>query len=168
MTSLLRLARVASAGLVSVSLLLLTPAPAAAACVPSEARVTPASAEPGQAVIVSSNNWFGICNDTGQQVDVTDRAVVTFVQGDGRVVLGQTNSNAEGVFSLEVRVPDRAAAGPAVLEVRGRAATDDVPLTVTEASLARTGVSGAASAPLLALLVVGASIALCRRSLVKP
>ena len=150
---------------VSVPLVLLPAAPAAASCVPSEAMVTPASAEPGQAVTVSSDNWFGICNDTGQQVDVTDRAVVTFVQGGQRVVLGETNSNAEGIFSLQVRVPSRASEGPAVLEVRGRAAADDVPFTVEAATLPRTGAGGSGSASLLALVVVGVAVALGRRTL---
>jgi LPXTG-motif cell wall-anchored protein len=127
--------------------------------------VAPASAEPGQSVTVSSSNWFGICNDTGQQVDVTDRAVVTFVQGNQRVVLGETNSNAEGVFSLEVRVPERARTGPAVLEVRGRAAADDVSFTVEAATLPRTGSDGAGFASLLALVVVGVSVLLGRRAL---
>lgn len=163
MKSLLHGGRVACVGMLSIPLVLLTAAPAAASCLPSEAMVAPASVEPGQSVTVSSNNWFGICNDTGQQVDVTDRAVVTFVQRDQRVVLGQTNSNAEGVFSLEVRVPVRAATGPAVLEVRGREAIDDVPLTVTAASLPRTGAGGTRSA-VLALVALGASVALGRRS----
>lgn len=151
---------------VSVPLVLLPAVPASAACAPSEAMVAPASAEPGQAVTVSSSNWVGICNDTGQQVDVTDRAVVTFVQGDQRVVLGETNSNAEGVFSLEVRVPKRANEGPAVLEVRGRAAADDVPFRVEAATLPRTGAGGAGSASLLAIVVVGVAVALGRRALV--
>lgn len=150
---------------VSVPLVLLPAAPAAASCAPSEAMVAPASAEPGQAVTVSSSNWFGICNDTGQQVDVTDRAVVTFVQGDQRVLLGETNSNAEGVFSLQVRVPKRASEGASVLEVRGRAAADDVPFTVEAATLPRTGAGGAGSASLLALVVVGVAVALGRRAL---
>lgn len=152
-------------GMLSVPLALLTAAPAAASCVPSEAKVAPAFAEPGQAVTMSSNNWFGICNDTGQKIDVTDRAEVTFVQGNQRVVLGKTNSNAEGVFSLEVRVPQRATTGPAVLEVRGRGASDDVPFTVRAATLPRTGADGPGSAALLALVAVGASVALGRRSL---
>lgn len=154
-------------GMLSVSWALLTAAPAAASCLPSEAMVAPASAEPGHTVTVSSTTWFGICNDTGQKIDVTDRAVVTFVQGDQRVELGRTNSNAEGVFSLDVRVPNRAATGPAVLEVRGRAAADDVPLTVRAATLPRTGAGGAGSAALLALVVVGAAVAVARPRLDK-
>jgi hypothetical protein len=149
----------------SIPLVVVTAGPAAASCVPSEVGVSPASAEPGQAITVSSSTWFGICNDTGQKVDVTDRAVVTFVQGDDRVVLGQTNGNADGVFTLKVRVPERATAGPAVLEVRGRAAADDVALTVTAATLPRTGAGGALSVSLLALIAVAASVALGRRAL---
>jgi invasion protein IalB len=145
--------------------MLVSAAPAAASCAPSEALASPASAPPGGAVRVSSDSWFGICNDTGQKVDVTDRAVVTFVQGDQRVVLGQTNSNADGVFVLELLVPAGATIGPAVLEVRGRAAADDVPFTVTAATLARTGAGGAGSAGLLVLIIAGASAALRRRVL---
>lgn len=146
----------------SLPIALLPAAPASASCVPSQAAVSPAGATPGQLVTVSSTTWFGICNDTGQRVDVTDRAVVTFVQGGQRVALGQTNSNAQGVFSLEVRVPERAAVGAAVLEVRGRAAADDVPLTVTAAALPRTGGAGAVPAALLTLGAIGTSLA-CRR-----
>jgi LPXTG-motif cell wall-anchored protein len=164
MKSLRRTGRLACL-VVSVPLVLLPAAPAAASCVPSEAMVLPASAEPGQAIRVSSSNWFGICNDTGQQVDVTDRAVVTFVQGNQRVELGRTNSNAEGVFSLEVRLPERATTGPAVLEVRGRAAADDVSFTVKAATLPRTGSSGTTYAGLLALVVAGVSVLLGRRAL---
>jgi LPXTG-motif cell wall-anchored protein len=148
----------------SVALALLPAAPAAASCVPSEAIVAPASAEPGQSVTVSSSNWFGICNDTGQQVDVTDRAVVTFVQGSQRVVLGRTNSNAEGDFSLEVRVPARATTGSAVLEVRGRAGADDLTFTVEAATLPRTGPDTTRWAGLLALVAVGVVLALGRRT----
>ena len=147
----------------TVPFLLVGAAPAAASCVPSEAIVSPASAEPGQVVTVSSNNWIGICNDTGQRIDVTDRAVVTFVQGSQRVVLGQTNSNADGVFTLKVRVPERATAGRAVLEVRGRAAFDDVDLAVTAATLPRTGTGEVASLNLLALIGLGTALALGRR-----
>ncbi len=118
---------------------LLAASPAAASCAASEAAVSPGSAAPGQALVVSSSNWFGICNDTGQKVDPTDRAVVTFVQGTSRVVLGRTNSNAQGVFQLTVRVPRQAAEGAAVLEVRGRSAADDVPLSVKAGTLPLTG-----------------------------
>src|SRR4051812_25913378 len=132
-------------------------APAQASCVPSEAAVQPAVVAPGQRVMVSSSNWFGICNDTGQKVDVTDSAVVTFVQGSRHVLLGRTNSNAAGVFNLVVRIPRRATAGAAVLEVRGRSAFDDLPITVTAATLPITG--GGPAIALLATLALGAAAA---------
>lgn len=100
--------------------------------------------------------WLGICNDTGRKIDVTDRAVVTFVQGSRHQELGRTNSNAEGVFSITVRVPVQAVPGRAVLEVRGRAAFDDVPLTITAGSLPRTG--GSERLGLLAMAALGGSL----------
>jgi hypothetical protein len=135
-------------GLVVAGCVLLPAAAAHASCVLPTATVTPRAAAPGQPVTVSSRNWFGICNDTGQKIDVTDVAVVTFVQGSLRRDLGSTHSNASGFFRLAVRVPTDATAGRAVLQVRGRGSSDDVPLTITE-SLPLTG-----SSPLLALLGV--------------
>jgi hypothetical protein len=147
---------------VALTAALVVAVPAEASCVPSEATVRPAVVAAGHRATVSSTTWFGICNDTGQKVDVTDRAVVTFVQGSLRVVLGRTNSDAGGVFRLVVRIPARAAGGPAVLEVRGRSASDDVPITVTAATLPLTG-SG--SLALLAALVLGTGAVLQKAAL---
>ncbi|MDT7571529.1 MAG: hypothetical protein QOE05_1703 [Actinomycetota bacterium] len=134
-----------------VALCVLLPSTAAqASCVPPEVTVTPSTAAPGQRVTLSSHNWFGICNDTGQKIDVTDVAVVTFVEGSLRRELGRTHSDASGFFRLAVRVPGEATAGRAVLQVRGRGSSDDVPLTVTD-SLPLTG-----SSPLLAILGLAA------------
>lgn len=144
----------------AVPLAVLPAVPAQAVCVPSEATATPAAAAPGQQVTVSSRTWFGICNDTGQQIDVTDRAVVTFVQSGLRTELGRTNSNASGVFRLRVRIPRQATAGPAVLEVRGRGSSDDVAFTVSP-SLPRTG--PAVPLLLLGLLTLGAGLTLARQ-----
>lgn len=138
--------------------------PAAAVCVPSEVAVAPATARPGDLVSVSSSTWFGICNDTGQDVDVTDSAVVTFVQGAQRVVLGRTNSDAEGVFTLSVRIPREAVAGPARLEVRGRAASDDADVQVTAAELPLTGTSSSGPAALAGALAAAAAVAVRRTS----
>ncbi|MDT7545769.1 MAG: hypothetical protein QOE99_1879 [Actinomycetota bacterium] len=132
--------------------------PAQASCVPIEATASPATAASGQRVTVSSSNWVGICNDTGQKIDTTDRAVVTFVQGKLRVELGRTNSNAAGMFRLVVRIPTKATEGRAVLEVRGRSASDDVPVTVTGATLPLTGSSRPMG--LLAALALCSALAL--------
>jgi hypothetical protein len=106
-------------------------------------------------VTVSSTTWFGICNDTGQKIDVTDRAVVTFVQSGLRLELGRTNSDAEGVFRLPVVLPDAARPGPAVLEVRGRAASDDVPFSVGAGrTLPRTGSAQLLPLAALSLLAI--------------
>ncbi|MCW2608288.1 MAG: hypothetical protein JWO60_2981 [Frankiales bacterium] len=148
--------------LLAAPLALLSAAPASASCVSPEAQVAPASAAPGARVTVSSTIWFGVCNDTGQDVDTSDRAVVTFVQGDLRVELGRTSSDARNRFTLPVRVPEEAVAGPAVLQVRGRVAADDVTLTVLAPStLPFTGGPGPAAA--LALVVL-AGAAVVRRT----
>lgn len=156
------LGRAAGLVLLLPALLVAAAAPAAASCVPSEVAVTPATAAPGDALTVSSGTWFGVCNDTGQRVDVTDRAVVTFVQGARRLELGRTNSDARGRFTLTVRVPRTAVPGPARLEVRGRAATDDADLTVTPAVLPLTGPGPAGPAGLAAVLAASAALAVRR------
>lgn len=150
--------------LLAAPLALLPASSANASCVGSEASVSPASAVPGQTVVVSSRTWYGACGDTGQRVDPTDRAVVTFVQGGSRVVLGRTDSDAQGVFALRVVVPRQAREGAAVLEVRGRSAADDVPLTVRAGTLPLTGAGGSPLLGPLAVLLAGAAAALRRRA----